>query len=778
MKNVAAISIIACAQLFCNVNVCAQSDTIKVCIGGEVLDSESKNEGVAWATIRLSSMSDSTKTYVTSTDTEGRFKIEDVKKGKYHVEVSCIGYESHAIDITFATDTILPPFALKTSAKMLDEVRVNALYTKVNKKGDYLVQVKGNPLAKVSSMENFLRSIRGVAATEDLRVFGRAGAVILLNDRAISYEQLKNIPTSMVERIEIQQQAPTEYASSGIKPPLLRVVLRNEPGLIGSVGLYPGYYADKSWYMNEAVDILYSVGKFSVLNNFGNSNGKSRGILEQDVHYEDHDTHQESESLSKTKRAISDNLNMRYSFTERDYVDVNASYSTNKNSDKNLGNGDGTQFDQYDLTSSYSDGIGVKVYKALKKDDVSNIIVSASYSESHSNNDRDYDLHVSGTQQMNLKNNHYRTEIYSKATYALDKRQTIGAGLRYGSSSDVNRIKGNGENTIRYMDDTESKLFVAQTHGWIEYSNLIADKYNLSAEVNFDHYKVDYEDWLTGARNKKISNGVYCNASCFIPFNLQKQHYLNVAARYSFSYPNYGYYSPIVVYQNDKQYSRGDVNLDLEKIISFDAVYSLNQHLSVSYSYMHRSNLVSVFMHQDANDPTVYYTSPENAGHSNTHELGINYKVNPIKIWTINSSLSGELYSVRTPSKRLDVASADLYLHNNFSLTNNTGINLLFRCFTPYKTISVKSSWNYFVGLGAYSSFFNNHLRMSVSFDNLIYKKRVLTTIGDGWEMERKNKLSDFRIQYNVVWNFNAGKKIRGRRVESVSTGYKALPTL
>ena len=772
------ISLFVFALMSYSLDVSAQTDTVKVFVGGEVFDGDANGERVAWATVRLRSAADSTQTYSTATDQNGVFRLEDIIKGKYNMEVSCVGYETESRTVMVGNDTILPSFVLKESAHMLNEVLVNAKYTKMNHKGGYVVQVKGNPLAKVSSTENFLSTIRGISISDDIRVFGKQGVIIVLNDRVISYKQLKEIPTSMIERIELEQQAPSEYVSGGVKPPLLRVVLRNEPGLLGSVGLSSWYCMDESWALTETANALLSLGKFSLLNNFSNTNGFWRDGIKQDVFYADHETHQKSESRQKLKRSLQNDLTMRYSFTPYDHIDVNASYSTHKESGKLLNTGDVALFNEHGHDSNYGNGVSVKMVKGLKKDGVSKVSVKGSYSESHFKEDRKYEAFSSGVQLMDIDNGRYNADISTILTYAIGRSHSLKVGVNYNRISELNSYKNLGGNTVKFMDDTDNRLSVAQTHGMVEYENTIAGKYNLKAEMNFDHYRLGYDDHLAGARIANVSNGLYGSVSGYIPFNQEKQRYLNMSAIYTFSYPNYGYYSPVVVYQNDKLYNKGNPDLDVEKLYIFELAYSANPHLSINYGFSHRTNFVSVFMHQDSTDPTVYYTCPENAGHENVHSLVLSYRVNPFRIWTVNAMLVGEYKNTHTPNERFNAATAFLSVHSYARLTNNTGLKLRFEYKAPSKSVNVKKSGNYVLSLGAYASFCKNHLNMDLTGYRALCNKVVTTTSGDGWRMERRNRYSEFRIAYNLSWNFNFGKKINGRRVESVSTSAKERPTL
>lgn len=76
------ISLFVFALMSYSLDVSAQTDTVKVCVGGEVFDGDANGERVAWATVRLRSAADSTQIYSTATDQNGVFRLEDIIKGQ------------------------------------------------------------------------------------------------------------------------------------------------------------------------------------------------------------------------------------------------------------------------------------------------------------------------------------------------------------------------------------------------------------------------------------------------------------------------------------------------------------------------------------------------------------------------------------------------------------------------------------------------------------------------------------------------------------------------
>ena len=393
-------------------------------VTGRIVDSE--KQSVVMATIALQTL-DSINICATTADADGRFVLTaDSIPLPFRLIVSSIGYE-----------TVMPECASYAVGDVVLATKTNVLGDVVVKSKRPILNVQGDRI--VADASSIIKS--RIAISDDIRVFGKQGVIIALNDRVISYKQLKEIPTSMIERIELEQQAPSEYVSGGVKPPLLRVVLRNEPGLLGSVGLSSWYCMDESWALTETANALLSLGKFSLLNNFSNTNGFWRDGIKQDVFYADHETHQKAESRQKLKRSLQNDLNMRYSFTPYDHIDVNASYSTHKESGKLLNTGDVALFNEHGHDSNYGNGVSVKMVKGLKKDGVSKVSVKGSYSESHFKEDRKYDAFSSGVQLMDIDNGRYNADISTILTYAIGRSHSLKAGVNYNRISELNSYK-------------------------------------------------------------------------------------------------------------------------------------------------------------------------------------------------------------------------------------------------------------------------------------------------------------------------------------------------
>lgn len=229
---------------------------------------EKGGEAVPYATVRAVSLADSTVKYVAIAKDDGSFSVDSVAAGRYVLTVTCIGYEDcvRSISVNGITDTGV--VMLKEDKNVLDGLTVMARFTKMKTSGDVVVQVHGNPLAKGKTTVGFLRFMRDLEVTNSsISVRGKENTLIYLDGRPISFDQLKAIPPSMIDRIEIEPNADASYgvnATGGV----VKVFLRKKGGLIGAATLYGEADYFSPVRVSPGANLFYSDGKLSVGNFF------------------------------------------------------------------------------------------------------------------------------------------------------------------------------------------------------------------------------------------------------------------------------------------------------------------------------------------------------------------------------------------------------------------------------------------------------------------------------------------------------------------------------
>ena len=181
-------------------------------VSGNIIEKET-GEAIISATIQLLALPDSSFVEGTVTGTQGDFAFKSIKKGKYAVKISYIGFITKYVDVDLdaqkSRNANIGYITMASDAILLKATEVTAHASKVAVSGDSLVYnaaayrvpegstlealVKQLPGAKVDSEGNI--TINGKTVTKILV----DGKEFFLNDKSVA---MKNIPTEMIEKLK------------------------------------------------------------------------------------------------------------------------------------------------------------------------------------------------------------------------------------------------------------------------------------------------------------------------------------------------------------------------------------------------------------------------------------------------------------------------------------------------------------------------------------------------------------------------------------------------
>ena len=180
-------------------------------VSGTVIDQDSKEELISASVLIVKPDG----TYVTgkSTDLNGHFKLESVKKGKYLMRVTYVGYIGKELELDLTErkgkDVDLGFIMMLTDAVLLQEATITAQAAQVQVKGDSLVyNADAYRLPPGSALEDLIKRLPGATIEEDgtVKINGKAVSKILIdgkeyfiNDKNVA---LKNIPTNIIDNVK------------------------------------------------------------------------------------------------------------------------------------------------------------------------------------------------------------------------------------------------------------------------------------------------------------------------------------------------------------------------------------------------------------------------------------------------------------------------------------------------------------------------------------------------------------------------------------------------
>lgn len=183
----------------------------KITIQGVIIDKETK-EAIMSATVQVLSLPDSTMVDGAATAMDGSFKIKGVKKAKYALKVSYVGYVDHILplDLSKAKSPYNAGYiTLSENSRMLKDAVVSAAAAQVQVVGDSVVyNASAYRTPEGSMLEDLVKKLPGATMDEDgtIKINGKTvnkilvdGKEFFLNDKEMA---LKNIPTNIIDKLK------------------------------------------------------------------------------------------------------------------------------------------------------------------------------------------------------------------------------------------------------------------------------------------------------------------------------------------------------------------------------------------------------------------------------------------------------------------------------------------------------------------------------------------------------------------------------------------------
>ena len=720
---------------------------------------EEQGDCVPYATVRAVSAADSTVRHVAVAKKDGTFSMDSVAEGKYLLTVTCVGYEDFARNVSVSGSTDIGTIVLKEDKNMLDGVTVMAEFTRMKPSGDVVVQVQGNPLAKGKSTVDFMRYLRDLEVTSNsISVRGKTNTLIYLNDRLIDFGQLKTIQPSMISRIEI---LPNSDPSNGgdVMGGVIKVYLREDAGLLGSVSLYNAIdgYGPLS-ICSPSVNLLFSKGKLTV-SNFLDWDTYSRYRSEKrEVSERDGERIETVENSMNRSKYIHDNLALRYSFNETDYIDVYGDVKA-RYPDRRGGSVSGdSEYHMLKGGNFYEYTAGVQFKKWLSANGRNYLKLETEYSKQKQKSDEDYSYN--GTMdkaRLDVSSDALSLSYY--AAFGLTDMLNMSGGVMYDYI--IDRQKYDGNDVLSYVADMR---FINKENTWRPWINfyMYVGKMFFRASLTYKFQKQEYKDYLAAANNVSYSENALTPYLVF-NWNLdeKKQRALNVNYNRYYSSPNYNLRSSVMVWQNENLYGVGNPNLKMPSFDKVQVYYSFNRSWATYYTFSYGNDIVSLLMRPDEARPGVYFTRPENAGTSMRNSLTFSYSGTLFKMLTVRSTLSGVNQREKMPGQEVNSSYVafssdfDLRLHKSFGLMMSLSAG------SKMRTLSAEYSARFDMEAAAYASLLKDRLSLNLRCESMVYYKGKSKMYGDDWMMTRQWTGMKTRLILTASWNFNLGKKVK-----------------
>lgn len=250
----------------------------ELCISGKVVDKQGLP--TVGCNILLISQQDSVDSVFTVSDSNGNFKLKEVKLGNYLLKFSFVGYTTHSMNLVLDRSVDLGTTVLKEETKLLDEVVVtgNLIKRFADKKEYRLNNKEKSQYSSALSALDFLPKIQVI----DQDVVSMDGKIvkILINGIPSAAIDLSVIPTENISKIDYYTQPPIQYSNMGLGTVINVVTKKKLNG--GSVGINT-QNAVTTGFGNNVVNLKYNWGnsQIGVTYNINYRNYNKRVLDEQ-----------------------------------------------------------------------------------------------------------------------------------------------------------------------------------------------------------------------------------------------------------------------------------------------------------------------------------------------------------------------------------------------------------------------------------------------------------------------------------------------------------------
>ena len=217
-----------------------------------VVKEKSTTNPLPYVSVTIRSEKDSALIVGTITNEDGRFTLNNIKQGRYYIEVSFIGYSTHRQSLFVGNlNSFLDAGTIELSedAKVLDAVEVTAKQDEVTGKMDKKSYTLENNLTQNGgTVLQAVQNLPGVTVQEGkVQIRGSDKVVVLIDGKQTALTgfgnqaSLDNIPASAIEKIEIINNPSARYDANGNAGIINIVYKKNkQEGFNGKAGLAVG----------------------------------------------------------------------------------------------------------------------------------------------------------------------------------------------------------------------------------------------------------------------------------------------------------------------------------------------------------------------------------------------------------------------------------------------------------------------------------------------------------------------------------------------------------
>lgn len=728
----------------------------------------------------------------TQTTQSGSFRFDNVKKGKYEVELRYIGYTTYKARVTLENDLDMGIIALTPNTFTLEGVEVIATKKNVIYKLDKnIISANSNIAANVGgTASDILSKIPSMRVDIDGNVSfrGSTGFIIQVNGKPSMFnasQALQQIPVNLIENIEIIT-VPSARNETGGDAGIINIITKQKysDGLSGVFNIFGNSYGSRG-------------ADFTINKQTGEQSFRFGGIYGQRIRKSDFEQKKTTiiDDISVTSYSKGPRKGESYSYIVQGgwqltkphsnyYIDLTGGYEGHKN------NGD-LQYSE--LTSKQGSTTASSNYNSRDNFDIHETLFACSTGFNHEFNDNGHTLKAhfylkyGGNAlerfESDLYNNsgihekghradeaEHRWTVDGRVDYVLPYNSTgrIESGYRYNSyleEGDYTMYYWNpNTNQLDYRDDIYNTFYFQEGVNALYFIlNQRFSKFEFQPGVRVEHTHRVLRSSIEGAN--RTFNRLELFPSAHIAYNPNQS--INITAAYSrrTNRPGIWYMEPYITFRDYYTAEIGNPDIKPEYINSFELSFkkTINEQ-TLHAALFHRSRTDKIERLRIPYEAGITLDSMANVGndYSTGIEIGLNIKTG--KIW--NFTLNGDAYHYKVKNKlkmggkNESSTNFGISLNNNIQIAKNTVVQLDGTYVGATVRTQGKQEGFFYADFGIRQQFFNRQLAAGLSFRNFLNTAQYKSNI-DTYNLNSHTVISPKYplLTLNLVYTFNNYKQ-------------------
>ncbi|RAV28681.1 outer membrane beta-barrel family protein [Sinomicrobium soli] len=718
---------------------------------------ETGGAALSFVNILLLQTSDSAVVAGSSSDENGDFILEGVRRGVYLLKVSSLGYADYVADLRVSGDTPVGKVILEENTESLEEVTVTGRQPLVQRQAGKLVfNVEHTVLSSRNSFD-ILRNTPGVLVINgEIRIRNTAADVYVNGKKVyLGGEELKafleNYPGTHIRSVEVITSPQASYdADSGM---VLNIVT--------SKNIVAGYKGGINAGWTQAVFPKFNLGtehyfKSKVLDLFAGYNFAPSKEYKHDLDYINFFADGEMPS----GRLETDFHRVTHSYVHNFHsiADLTLNKKNSLSISANIQHSPGTDYRNNAVTEIFEAGGTPGPYFLTDSDldnDRSNLSFSLEYT--YRLNDRDAVLKTLSNyiyhddrQFQQLRTSYFDETGQHDSNSAFDflARQrnniftqqvdislpsassVLETGVKYSSIQSRSRADFSGGGVPENTPDDRFNYYENIYAGYVNHTREWGEDISTVLGVRGEYTDVNARSVVLGEVNTRGYFELFPSVS--LRYTPGEHHAFDLNYKRSLNRPSYGDLNPYRYYLNERQYEAGNPALTraIEHKLALDYTYKRQYVFSLYYSGA--SGALRGLPYQD-NAERVIYTSRYNIDREFQYSFDFSYYGNVFDWWYSYAYTSAFYMESRfnaIATDRLHNVNVTAFygqVYNQFRLDEDgaTNMELTLNYLSGMVSGSLKSKNQFSAGLGVTRTMWKNRLVASLSLEDIFNTSNI-----------------------------------------------------